>query len=226
MNYELYLYDEIGPDFFGLISDKAFAKELADIDGTADDELTIFMNSPGGHAFMGQSIATQVARWPGHTRVQVDGIAASAATHIAASADETIMAPGAHYVIHEAWTMSVGDQHTLRADAEKLDSVTNSLIDAYAAKTGEEHATIRQMILDAPERELWIDAESAVEMGFADSVDSGLEAVAASIRPGMFKQTPESCQSFIRERTTRQKSLASPETVAMQIRLTRSRAAV
>src|SRR5690606_34566086 len=84
---------------------------------------------------------------------------------------------GAMMMIHNPWTLAIGDADDLRKTAETLDQVTEALIDVYQARTGLSRDEIRTM-LDA---ETWMTGPEAVEKGFADesaTEDESDEAVA------------------------------------------------
>jgi hypothetical protein len=66
----------------------------------------------------------------------VDALAASIASMIAIAGDEVRMADNAFLMIHEAWTLSIGNAAQLRKDADLLDKIGGSLVDAYTKKTG------------------------------------------------------------------------------------------
>ena len=100
------------------------------------------------------------------------------ASVIAMAGEEVVMADNAMMMIHNPWSMSMGDANDLRKEADVLDKLKNTLVNAYSRKTGMEASTIASMMDD----ETWLDATEAVAMGFADEIEDGIEA-AASITP-------------------------------------------
>lgn len=164
----LYLYDAIVSDaaeaeWFGGVDPLTFAKALA---GISAKTIHLRINSPGGDVFAAQAIAQALREHPARIVAHIDGYAASAATPIAGAADEVIMAPGAMYMIHNAWTIAWGNKNDLMATAALLEKVDGTLAEGYASRTGQDIEQIRAW-MDA---ETWFTAQEAVEAGFADSV--------------------------------------------------------
>lgn len=157
------------------VTPKQFKEEL---DALGDiDELRVYINSPGGDVFAGQAILSVLKRHSAHKVVYVDGLAASAASVVAMGGDVIRMPRNAMMMIHNAWTITAGNANDLREVADALDRVSETMIAAYAEKTGLDRDEIRAL-LDA---ETWMTAEEAVEKGFADEIEEAKQ-VAASLR--------------------------------------------
>lgn len=159
---ELYIYDSIGGGWF---DDGITAKSVKDAlaEFTPGSELDVFINSPGGSVFEGLAIYNQLLRWSGKKRVQVDGIAASIASVVMMAGDEILMADASTTMIHRPWGMSAGTAEDMRKYADSLDKIDETLLNVYADRTGASKADIRQW-MDA---ETWMNADEAVERGFA-----------------------------------------------------------
>ena len=69
-------------------------------------------------------------------------------------------------MIHNPWTGVEGEANKLRKVASVLDVIKETIMNAYQAKTGKPREKIAQM-MDA---ETWMDANKAVELGFADDI--------------------------------------------------------
>ena len=98
--------------------------------------------------------------------VKIDGLAASAASVIAMAGTEVLMAPTAMMMIHNPATIAMGDHTDMEKAIEMLDEVKESIINAYEIKTGLTRARLSHL-MDA---ETWMNANKAVELGFADAV--------------------------------------------------------
>lgn len=162
----LYLYDTIVADplmaeWLGGVDPLSFSRELAAITAPV---VHLRINSPGGDVFAAQAMAQALREHPAKVIAHVDGYAASAATEVAVAADEVVMAPGAMYMIHNAWTIALGDKNELLDTAALLEKVDGVLAEGYAAKSGKDIAQIREW-MDA---ETWFTAQEAVDAGFAD----------------------------------------------------------
>lgn len=160
------IYGEIGESFWGdSTSATSFARELSSLGEV--DELTVCINSPGGSVFDGLAIRSTLVNHPAKVSVRVEGWAASIASVIAMAGDEIEMALGSMMMIHNPLTFSVGESKDLRKMADVLDQVRDSLVDVYEERTGID----REEIIDMLDEETWMDAQTAVEKGFADRVE-------------------------------------------------------
>lgn len=158
----LYLYDVI--DAWWGISAKDVAQAIAGLDGSATLHLRI--NSPGGDVFEAQAICTAIAQHQGKTIAHIDGLAASAATFISAAADEVEISDGAFYMIHNGWTIALGDKRVMTDTAALLEKVDASIVKAY----GKRCTASADEIVAWMNAETWFTAEEAVEHKFADRI--------------------------------------------------------
>src|SRR5688572_22104321 len=90
---EMFIYDVIGDGFFGGVSASMVKDELAKLKGVS--RITVHINSPGGSAFDGVAIYNQLKNHKAKIDVEIDGLAASAASVIAMSGDTIAMAENA-----------------------------------------------------------------------------------------------------------------------------------
>ncbi len=128
--------------------------------------VTIWLNSPGGDVVAAAQIYNMLIDYPGTVTVNIDGIAASAASVIAMAATKVAMSPVSMLMIHNPATMAVGDKDELARAMSMLDSVKESILNAYQEKTGMSRAKLSKL-MDA---ETWMDARAAIDMGFADEL--------------------------------------------------------
>lgn len=177
----VYLYDAIVSErwmaeYYGGVCPQDLVPQ---IDALDVDVIHLRINSPGGDVFAGKAIASALERHKAKVVAHVDGLAASAATAVAVACDEILMAPGAMFMIHNAWTFAIGDRNDLLATAALLEKVDGTLAKAYADCTGKSLADLAKAMDD----ETWFTAEEAVEYGFADGVEEGeKEEASASAR--------------------------------------------
>jgi ATP-dependent Clp protease protease subunit len=174
---ELVLYGEISEaSWFG--DEVTPAQFNADLKALGDaNELLVRLNSPGGDVFAAQAIYTMLRQHPARVTMRVDGLAASAATIILMAGDRIQMPANAMLMVHNPWTVAAGDANGLRDMADTLDTVRETMLAVYTARTGQ---TVEQIteLLDA---ETWLTAEKAAALGFADEVLS-LVRVDAKLR--------------------------------------------
>ena len=169
---EISLFDEIG---FGGTSAKQFISELKKLSG---QHIHLRVNSVGGSVVEGTAIYNALRRHKGGLTVHIEALAASMASVVAMAGEEVAIADNALVMIHNPWSMSMGDADDLRKEADILDKLKNTLVNAYKRKTGMDAEEIASLM----DEETWLGAEEAVAMGFADYIEDGLEA-AASITP-------------------------------------------
>ena len=132
--------------------------------GTGD--VVIWINSPGGDCVAASQIYTMLMDYKGHITVKIDGIAASAASVIAMAGTEVLMSPTSLLMIHNPLTVAIGDSEEMQKAIAMLDEVKESIINAYEIKTGQSRAKISHMM----DGETYMNANKAVELGFADGI--------------------------------------------------------
>ncbi len=132
--------------------------------GTGD--ITVWINSPGGDCVAAAQIYNILAGYKGKVTVKIDGIAASAASVIAMAGDTVLVSPVSMLMIHNPATMAWGDHAEMQKAMDMLDQVKESIINAYVLKTGLSRPKLSHL-MDA---ETWMDANKAVELGFADDI--------------------------------------------------------
>lgn len=163
----LYIYDQIGASWF---SEGVTAKQVVEAVDQAENDgctgLDVYINSPGGSVFEGIAIYSRLQRFKGEKVVYVDGMAASIASVIAMAGDRRCMGVGAMMMIHDASGICAGNAAEMRETAERLDTICDAMVAAYAANTDLEQDEIRSMM----KAETWFTAASAIEKGFADEL--------------------------------------------------------
>ena len=144
------------------VTPKLFREQLNA--GTGD--IVIFINSPGGDCVAASQIYTMLIEYKGNVTVKIDGIAASAASVIAMAGTEVLMAPTSLLMLHNPLTVAIGDSEEMQKAIAMLDEVKESIINAYALKTG----LSRLKISNFMDAETWLNAQKAIELGFADGI--------------------------------------------------------
>ena len=144
------------------VTPKAFREEL----NAGAEDITVWINSPGGNVFAAAEIYTMLRDYPGSVTVKIDAIAASAASVIAMAGNKVLMSPVAMLMIHAPSTIAMGNTKDMEKAIATLNEVKESIINAYAAKSGLSHNRISKLM----ENETWMNAKKAVELGFADEI--------------------------------------------------------
>lgn len=144
------------------VTPKLFEQELMADKG----DVTIWINSPGGDCVAAAQIYNMLMNYKGNITVKIDGIAASAASVIAMAGSKVLMSPVSMLMIHNPSTIAAGDKAEFQKATAMLSEVKESIINAYEIKTG----LARVKLADLMDEESWMNANKAVELGFADGI--------------------------------------------------------
>jgi ATP-dependent protease ClpP protease subunit len=160
---EILLYDEIG--MWGIQAGD-FVRELQMI---STGNILVRVNSPGGDVFDGLAMFNALRGMAaGGVKVQthVDGVAASIASVIALAGDTRTAAENAFFMIHNPWSIVIGDARDMRQMAGVLDKITGQLVKLYAGAS----ALAPEMIVAMLDAETWLDAQEAKAGGFIGDI--------------------------------------------------------
>jgi ATP-dependent Clp protease protease subunit len=162
----LYLYDavvatEAEAQWFGGVAADTFVRQVLALDAKT---IRLRINSPGGDVFAARAMAQALREHPARVEVIVDGYAASAASVVAMAGDHVAMADGAFVMIHNAWTIAMGNASDLTDTAALLTKIDQSIAETYAKRAG---STAEEM-LQLMAAETWLSADEAIALGLAD----------------------------------------------------------
>lgn len=159
-----WVYDWLGLDS---ASPKAVNDILNDEELDPDEDIQVDIASNGGDVFAASEIYAALRSAKGKVTVNVQGLAASAASFIAMAGDEVNIAPTAQIMIHKAsFGNTTGNSDDMTHNAGVLDGLDVSISNAYQLKTGLAQADLLQMMSN----ETWLTAQQAVDKGFADNI--------------------------------------------------------
>lgn len=144
------------------VTPKIFKDELMGGGG----DITVWINSPGGDCVAAAQIYNMLMEYKGNVTVKIDGLAASAASVIAMAGSKVLMSPVSMLMIHNPSTVAFGDKGEFQKAIDMLNEVKESIINAYEIKTGLSRVQISHLMDD----ESWMNANKAVELGFADGI--------------------------------------------------------
>jgi ATP-dependent Clp protease protease subunit len=172
---ELDIYGEIADSSWwgDEVTPKQFKK---DMDALGDiSELNVYINSPGGDVFAGQTIYSILKRKKCAVNVYIDGLAASAASVIAmvgrADGNTLNMPKNAMLMIHNPWSIAWGYASDMRQMADTLDKIRDSIVAVYKDGSNLEEKDIIEL-MDA---ETWMTAQDALDYGFIDHIEEHSE---------------------------------------------------
>lgn len=192
LNTELTIYGDIVSMkwFENDVTHFDFAEELAKV---ATPNITVRINSYGGEVGQGLGIYNLLKEWEGNVTTVCDGFACSAASLVFMAGKSRVMPKTSLLMIHNAWTIAVGDSEDFRKMADDLAKINEPLIESYVIATGLPRSKIIKMMNE----ETWITADEAFEMGFATKIQE--ESFKASLESNTLFNLVEKLKNFERQ---------------------------
>ncbi len=174
---EIIIFDDIGDSFFGEgITGKSVQAELKAFGDV--DEITVRINSPGGAIFDGLAIYNLLHQHPARIIVEIDGLAASAASVIAMAGDEIRMAENALMMVHAASGVVAGNADELRETADLLEKITDNIVAIYAARTGRSLEELSALV----DNETWLTASEALDLNLITDITPDKAIAATAVK--------------------------------------------
>lgn len=166
-NADLYIFGDICAypwESQGEQSGVSIVRQLKELDV---DEIKVHINSYGGDVAEGLAIYNVLREHKAQIVTICDGFACSAASVVFMAGDRRVMQPASLLMIHNAWTVAMGNAAQLRKTADDIETITQASVEAYkkVATISEEEI---KALMDA---ETWILPKDAVEYGFATEID-------------------------------------------------------
>lgn len=116
--------------------------------------------------FAASQIYTMLRNHKGKITVKIDALAASAASVVAMSGDETFISPTGMLMVHDPACMASGNKADMVKAIEILDEIKESIINAYEQKCHLSRGKIAKMMSE----ETWLNAKKALQLGFVDGI--------------------------------------------------------
>ena len=180
------------------------AAELTD----ENEELRVIINSPGGDVQAGQEIYSILKDIKNPVTINVQSMAASAASMVAMAGDTVRMSPVSLLMIHNASTCTSGDYRDMQHTADVLQTVNTAILQAYIAKTGKTEDELREMM----DKETWLTANQCLEHGFADEIiKDEKQSIITNAMIGRLSVTDEMIAKVKAEKAARDAAAAAAE---------------
>lgn len=174
MPAELMIYGPIGMG--GFFEEGIMAADVATLLRQAGPgPVNVRINSPGGDVFQGTAIYDLLSRHPGLVTVDVDGLAASAASFIMLAGDLIRAPKHAFVMVHDAMTGPYGNEATLRSAADILGKVSATMAEMYADRAGEDAEYWRNVMTANGEDGTWYTGQEALTAGLIDELNTTLK---------------------------------------------------
>lgn len=161
-------------DFFDVPAFSPAAVRNAIEQNPEDEDLVFEINSGGGSVFAGFEMYSVLRNANCHTVAEVQSLAASAASVLMLGCDEVQASPVAQVMIHLPSAVTDGDRYAHQDSIGVLDSITESLLNAYTIKAGERAS--RDELKRQMKNETWMTAPEAKAMGLVDKI-TGEESI-------------------------------------------------
>lgn len=164
---DLYIFGDICAypwESQGQQSGVSIVRQLKELDV---DEINVHINSYGGDVAEGLAIYNVLREHKAQIVTICDGFACSAASVVFMAGDRRVMQPASLLMIHNAWTIAMGNAEELRKTADDIEIITQASVEAYKAVATISEKKIKEL-MDA---ETWILPKDAVEYGFATEID-------------------------------------------------------
>lgn len=169
-NDDAWIYDYLGVEN---CCPAAVTSKLAEAAGT---DVDVYINSGGGDIISGSEIYDALRGYEGDVKIHIPAAAASAASMIAC-AGWCDIAPTAMIMVHNAANDgSYGDYHVKDRESAMLKTANEAIAAAYVEKTGMSMADVLKMM----DRETWLTAEKAVEVGLVDEISRPAQRLVAA----------------------------------------------
>lgn len=199
-------------DYFGFGDLLVWPSKVKNVLNSAEDgEIILNIASNGGDVFAASEIYTKLKNSDKNIVVNIEGLAASAASVIAMAGDTVNISPTAQMMIHKAISDSQGNSNDLEHEAQVLQGIDESIAAAYELKTGMPQTDLLYLMSN----ETWLTAQEAVDKGFADNilfVDTHQSSFSNSVGKLPSLEKLNEFMNFMNFRT-RNKILEAPETI-------------
>ena len=149
----------------GEVSAVSLSKQLETLGDV--EQIDVYINSYGGEVKEGLAIYNALKRHKAKVTTYCDGFACSIASVIFMAGDERVMNESSLLMIHNAWTMAVGNSAELRKQADDLEKITQASVEAYKSHSSISEEEIKTLM----DNETWILPEEALSYGFATTVE-------------------------------------------------------
>ena len=183
----LNMHNEIGASFWksdereqGCVEDVEDLQKLLNENKNAS-RIDIYINSPGGSVSEGITIYNILKRTRAYKRVFIDGFACSIASVIAMAGNSIYMPKSSMQMIHNAWTLAMGNANELRKMADDLDKINEVVISAYMSKFKGTEKELRDLL----DNESYLTADECLKYGLCTKILEDTEETQEDVEEGL-----------------------------------------
>ena len=146
--------------------DRSAYNIVNELKAVAAGAINVHINSYGGDVFEGLAIYNTLRGSGKRVTTYCDGCACSAASVVFMAGTDRIMSPASLLMIHNAWTLAIGNSEELRKQADDLETITQASVEAYKLGASISEDEIKTLM----DHETWILPEQAIDWGFATEI--------------------------------------------------------
>ena len=159
----IYLGDAIDSNVSNIIT-----AQLLYLDSVSDDDITLFVNTPGGSVYDGMAIVDTMNYINSEVGTTCVGLAASMGSIILSSGEKgkRLILPHSRVMIHQPLGGVQGQASEIEIEYQEIQKVKRELYEVLAENTGQSYDKI---FTDA-DRDHWFNALEAKEYGLVDEV--------------------------------------------------------
>lgn len=141
---------------------------LTALSTASDDDITVVVNSPGGHVESGDTIHDFIRFVTPRVRMLGTGWVASAGAliYVAVAREDRFCLPNTRFLLHEPSGGVRGVGSDIEIEAGQILRMRERLTQIFARQTGQPVERIRE----DTRRNFWLDAEDAVEYGLVGRI--------------------------------------------------------
>lgn len=164
---DLYIFGDIEKWAYEPAGEQSGVTIVNQLKAVTAKSINVHINSYGGDVSEGLAIYNVLREHPAQITTICDGFACSAASVVFMAGDKRIMSPASLLMIHNAWTIAMGNASALRKTADDIETITQASVEAYKRTAAISEEEIKAL-MDA---ETWILPTDAVAYGFATDID-------------------------------------------------------
>ena len=167
-NRTILIYGEINMDLAMDIT-----KRLLILDAESQDEIRMFINSPGGHVESGDTIFDMIRFVKSPVKVIGTGWVASAGALIFAAADRKnrFSLPNTRFLLHQPAGGASGQAADIAIEAQEIIKMRRRLNETFARQTGQPIEKVEE----DTDRNFWMSAEQARDYGLVGQIINSID---------------------------------------------------
>ncbi len=174
------------------VTSAEFKNTLAEQKG----DISIDLNSGGGSIYEGIEIHNAIKAHDGKVNIKVGALCASMGTYIAMAGDSVEVQDNSTFMIHNGWTIAMGNHNDLRKEADNLEALSNILAKSYVKKTNKSEDEIKS----AMDAETFYYGQEIVDENFANGLIESEEDKDKKAGFALAREALKSCQAVYQEK--------------------------